>query len=101
MFSVLAIFPSIRIVPKMNANEKVLIKIAILFSKIDQEIEENKPWVIEDLAKLKELLQAWVIKIDQIAFELKPFLPESSEKIKKIFSESRVKPTEPLFPRIK
>lgn len=69
-------------------------------SSIDQEIEENKPWAVEDLAKLKDLLQKWVIKIDQIAYELKPFLPETSDKIKKIFSESKVKSTSPLFPRI-
>jgi methionyl-tRNA synthetase len=69
-------------------------------SKIDQEIEENKPWAVEDLAKLKELLQGWVIRIDQIAYELKPFLPETSDKIKAIFKESKVKSTAPLFPRI-
>jgi len=69
-------------------------------SKIDQEIEESKPWAVEDLAKLKELLQDWVIKIDQIAYELKPFLPKTSDKIKAIFKDSKVKPTSPLFPRI-
>ncbi len=69
-------------------------------SIIDSEIEENKPWAVEDLAKLKELLQDWVIKIDQIAFELKPFLPETSEKIRQVFSESKVKSIPPLFPRI-
>lgn len=69
-------------------------------SEIDQEIEIAKPWKVEDLEKLKELLQNWVEKINQIAFELKPFLPETSEKIQKIFSESKVKSISPLFPRI-
>jgi methionyl-tRNA synthetase len=69
-------------------------------SEIDVEIEENKPWAIEDLAKLKELLQNWVIKIEQIAFELKPFLPETSEKILQLFNETKVKSIPPLFPRI-
>lgn len=72
----------------------------IKISKIDQEIEENKPWAVEDITKLKELLQDWVIKINQIAFELKPFLPETSEKIIKLFSETKVKSIPPLFPRI-
>lgn len=69
-------------------------------SKIDQEIEENKPWAIEDLAKLKTLLHEWVIKIDQIAFELKPFLPVTSEKIQKLFASKKVESIPPLFPRI-
>ena len=69
-------------------------------SEIDQEIEANKPWAIEDLSKLKELLRNWVIKIRQIAFELSPFLPETSEKILNLFSESKVKSIPPLFPRI-
>jgi len=69
-------------------------------SKIDGEIEVEKPWAVEDLAKLKELLQDWVIKIDQIAFELKPFLPETSEKIKLLFNQTKVKSIPPLFPRI-
>lgn len=79
---------------------ELLFQIWTKISGIDQEIEEAKPWAVEDLAKLKELLQNWVIKIDQIAFELKPFLPETSEKIKNLFSESKIKSISPLFPRI-
>ncbi|TXH54012.1 MAG: methionine--tRNA ligase [Bacteroidia bacterium] len=69
-------------------------------SAIDQEIEKEQPWRVEDLEKLKDLLQDWAGRINQIAFELKPFLPETSEKIQKIFNESTVKSTSPLFPRI-
>ena len=69
-------------------------------SKIDQEIEKEQPWKIQDLDKLKSLLQDWVGRINQIAFELTPFLPETSEKIQKIFSEKRVRSISPLFPRI-
>jgi methionyl-tRNA synthetase len=80
---------------------EVLAEIWKEISKIDMEINETKPWTIEDLAKLKELLQDWVIKINQIAFELKPFLPETSEKILNQFKETSVKLGPPLFPRIK
>lgn len=69
-------------------------------SEIDQEIEREKPWSVEDLGKLKDLLQNWVEKINQIAFELKPFLPETSEKIQKLFGDKQVKSISPLFPRI-
>lgn len=69
-------------------------------SEIDQEIEIAQPWKVDDLNKLKDLLQNWVEKINLIAFELKPFLPETSDKIQNIFSESKIKSTSPLFPRI-
>lgn len=69
-------------------------------SEIDQELEKEQPWKLEDLGKLKELLQNWAERINQIAFELKPFLPETSERIQKIFSETKVKSSSPLFPRI-
>ena len=69
-------------------------------SEIDQEIEKNQPWKIEDLAKLKELLQNWVEKINQIAFELKPLLPQTSEKIQSLFGQTKIKSIPPLFPRI-
>ena len=69
-------------------------------SEIDQEIEVAQPWKIEDLAKLKNLLQNWVGEINQIAFELKPFLPETAEKIENQFKGSKIKSISPLFPRI-
>lgn len=69
-------------------------------SEIDQEIEKEQPWKIDDLEKLKILLQKWVERINQIAYELKPFMPKTSEKIQEIFSKSKVKSTSPLFPRI-
>ena len=78
----------------------ILNKIWSEISKIDEEIEKEKPWAVEDLSKLKSLLQDWVTRINQIAFELKPFLPETSEKIESIFANSKVKSSPPLFPRI-
>lgn len=83
---------------KLNeALESIWKKISI----IDREINETKPWTIEDNEELKKLLQNWVEKINQIAFELKPFLPETAEKISKQFSAKNIKSGEPLFPRIK
>lgn len=69
-------------------------------SEIDQEIEKNQPWKIEDLTKLKKLLQDWVNQINQIAFELKPFLPKTSETIQSLFSQTKIQSIPPLFPRI-
>ena len=80
---------------------ELLNKIWREISEIDQEIQNNKPWTIEDTTRLKEVLQEWVIKINQIAYELKPFLPQTSEKILNQFKNSRIKLEAPLFPRIK
>ena len=78
----------------------VLNNLWLEISKIDGEIEKEKPWTIKDNDKLKELLQKWVNNINQIAFELKPFLPDTSEKIQTLFSQAKIKPIPPLFPRI-
>ena len=96
--------------PKLNENYKqtieeyrfndLLSEIWARISEIDQEIETAQPWKIENLAKLKNLLQNWVEKINQIAYDLKPFLPETSEKIQNIFGRTKVKSIPPLFPRI-
>ena len=69
-------------------------------SEIDQEIEKEQPWKIEELNKLKDLLQNWVERINQIAYELKPFLPETSEKILNQFKGPKIKSGASLFPRI-
>lgn len=79
---------------------ELLFEIWRKISDVDQEIEKEQPWKVEDLGKLKDLLQGWAEKINQIAYELKPFLPETSEKIQNIFNEKVVKSTSPLFPRI-
>jgi methionyl-tRNA synthetase len=69
-------------------------------SVIDGEIENEKPWAVEDLGKLKELLQDWVNRINQIAYELKPFIPATSDKIQSVFADSKIKTVDPLFPRV-
>lgn len=84
---------------KFTFNE-LLGKIRARISEIDQDIEKNKPWEIDDNSKLGNLLQNWVEEINQIAYELKPFLPESSGKIQKLFADKKIKSIPPLFPRI-
>ena len=78
----------------------LLNEIWIRISVIDGEIENEKPWAVEDLGKLKELLQDWVNRINQIAYELKPFIPATSDKIQSVFADSKIKTVDPLFPRV-
>ncbi len=68
-------------------------------SAIDKRVNDDEPWKQEN-DNLKNLLVDYVEEINRIAYNLKPFLPETSEKIQNIFSESKVKSTSPLFPRI-
>ena len=96
--------------PSLNENYKqtieqykfneVLGEVWRRISEIDREIEKAEPWKIEDLGKLKDFLQNWIERINQIAFELKPFLPKTSEKIQDLFSQTKIKSTSPLFPRV-
>ncbi len=88
-----------KIIEEYRFND-LLSEIWTRISEIDQEIEKEQPWKIEDLSKLKQVLQNWVNEINQIAFELKPFLPKTSEKIQSLFSHTKIQPIPPLFPRI-
>jgi len=66
---------------------------------IDQEINKKEPWRLEG-EKLGNFLQSAVLSIQHIAYNLQPFLPETAEKITNIFKGSKIKTSEPLFPRI-
>ena len=66
---------------------------------LDQSINEDKPWEIQNEELLNLKLHLYVENLLDIAFNLKPFLPETAEKIKKQFS-GKIKFGSPLFPRI-
>lgn len=68
--------------------------------RLDQTIEENKPWTLTS-EKLKERLDDYVNQIRRIATALAPFLPGTSEKILSQFQGPAIKSSPPLFPRIK
>lgn len=68
--------------------------------RLDQTIEENKPWTLSS-EKLKERLDDYVHQIRRIATALAPFLPETSEKILAQFAGPTIKSGILLFPRIK
>ena len=68
--------------------------------RLDQTIEENKPWTLTS-EKLKERLDDYVHQIRRIATALAPFLPETSERILAQFSGPTIKSGPLLFPRIK
>ncbi len=67
---------------------------------LDQYINKEKPWELKGNT-LKEVLSWLVEEIRGISFKLKPFLPETAEKIEKQFDHSKIKSTDPLFPRLK
>ena len=66
---------------------------------VDQNINRDEPWKIDDKNKLKEALEKYSLEILNIAFNLQPFLPETAEKILNQFSGS-IKSAQPLFPRL-
>jgi len=65
---------------------------------VDQEINQDEPWKIEDNKKLEEKLWNYSRAIRDVAFDLQPFLPQTAEKILKQFS-GEIKSSVPLFPR--
>lgn len=77
------------------AVEEIWKKIKSLDTKI------NKEEIWKDTNRKTSSFVEIVEGIRQIGYNLKPFLPETAEKIEKQFSESKIKSSEPLFPRIK
>lgn len=67
-------------------------------SDIDQKINKEEPWKLEDI-QLKTALEYYVEKIKDIAYNLQPFLPETAENILQQFS-GKIFPQKSLFPRI-
>lgn len=68
---------------------------------LDTFINEKKVWEIKAISDRSAALEHLVSQVRQIAANLSPFLPETSEKIQEIFKGPKIKPTEPLFPRLK
>jgi len=68
---------------------------------IDQLINKEEPWKIEDKNELKEKLETYAANILSLASNLEPFLPETAEKIAKQFRGPKIKSAEPLFPRLR
>lgn len=67
--------------------------------KLDQKINEEKPWALEATA-LVSVLTDLVARISQVAYDLQPFLPEASEKILTQYTADKIKSAAPLFPRL-
>lgn len=76
--------------------------LAIVWEKIkssDKLIDEKEPWKLDDAA-LKEFISGIVPDIREIALLLQPFLPETSDKILTQFSQAKIIPQSPMFPRL-
>ncbi|MCL5970439.1 MAG: methionine--tRNA ligase [Patescibacteria group bacterium] len=68
-------------------------------TKINQTINETKPWELKG-EDLKKNLENLINVISGIAFDLKPFLPQTAEKIEEQFKGPKITSNKPLFPRI-
>jgi len=69
-------------------------------SDLDKKINEEEPWSIKDIEKLKEVLQSEIEDLILIAKLCKPFIPDTSEKILNVFKEGKIIAIGGLFPRI-
>jgi methionyl-tRNA synthetase len=77
--------------------------LAVLWKKItesDVMLTEKKPWKMEDKAEIKKVLEPIAQDILNIAYLLQPFMPTSAEKIIKQYSETQIKKSDGLFPRL-
>ena len=70
-------------------------------SQIDQLLNKEAPWKIEDVKRLKQTITPVAQSVLDISHNLKPFLPEAAEKIEGQFTKTKIKSSQPIFPRIK
>lgn len=71
-------------------------------TKVDQFINEEKPWEIlkSDPQRCRSVLSHCVDQLQEIAILLKPFMPETADKITEQFKGPKIKSRESLFPRL-
>jgi methionyl-tRNA synthetase len=67
---------------------------------LDQDINNEKPWQIEDKDLLQAKLTLYVITLRDIAYNLQPFLPQTAEKIFAQFKGPSIQSQPALFPRL-
>ncbi len=72
--------------------------IVSVLADLEKQIAIEKPWTwkIEDAQKLEKFVGA----IYTIAWNLQPYLPSTAEKLLAHFSEGKIEPLTPLFPRM-
>lgn len=70
-----------------------------LIRKADQQIDTTKPWTLEG-KELTTILESLVNQIATIATLLEPFMPATSSRILAQYTDSKIRATAPLFPRI-
>jgi len=67
---------------------------------IDQLVNKEEPWKIQDKNTLNVTLKRYVVNLLDIAYNLKPFLPNTAKKIEEQFSKEKIVHTSSLFPRL-
>lgn len=67
--------------------------------KLDQKINEEKPWTLEHEALISVLSQLSP-RISQVAYDLQPFLPVTAQKLLAQYCGDKITSSEALFPRL-
>lgn len=68
-------------------------------TKIDQQLNTDKPWKLEGEAQRESLAKA-IAAIQKVTFLLQPFMPKTAAKMYKHFSQPMIEALQPLFPRL-
>ncbi|MCE2438798.1 MAG: methionine--tRNA ligase [Candidatus Latescibacteria bacterium] len=71
--------------------------------ELNREIDAVRPWELlkrQKAERLSEHLSAWIGSVLDISWVLRPFLPCTAERIETGLSRSRIRKSQPLFPRL-
>lgn len=70
-------------------------------SLLDQSLSRQKPWLIKDDLEKRAILTPILQQLLQLIYDLQIFIPDFSDKLLSHFTQSRINPLQPLFPKIK
>jgi len=75
----------------------------VLWSELrwcDEFLSEKRPWKLDDVTEIENILKPVVQKIYDVSVLLESFLPDVSQKVKSVFEQEKITKGEALFPRL-
>ncbi len=71
-----------------------------MISQIDAQLSQEKPWLTQDQMEKARQLAPLLEELLQLVYDLQIFIPETSQLLLQKFTQAKIEPLSPLFPRL-
>lgn len=82
-----------------QTNQALHVSLAAI-SRIDAQLSQDKPWLTPDLDLKSRQLIPLIEELLQLVYDLQIFIPETSQLLLQKFTQEKIEPLSPLFPRL-